>query len=394
MERSERPKLSVRERDRRWSLIREAMSREGLDCLVIIGKSGMWDSHSANVRYVTQIFWESMAVFPLKGEPTGFIWGAHHIEWYLDFQDWVKDVRSGRWRWAESAADRVKELGYGQGRIGLVGLGGWSEPEGIWPHRMHAELCQSLPEAILVNATEILERIRLVKSEEEIGMLEEAARIGDLAVEVLKSSARAGKRDCEVFADIVQCMIAAGSEYPPMLIWESGRTPLHARYYPNTRILQKGDVIINEISPRWCGYWGHPHQPVSIGNPSDSEYLRMFDVVYESFEAGLKSLTPGATIEEVDEAFGDPIQKAGYTWIHPCIHGIGLQISEAPRTSVAGTSPSLPKGLRMEEGMVFAVEPIVATKERTKAVPLGDTVVVAPSGGRRLGRRKLEFAKV
>jgi len=40
------------------------------------------------------------------------------------------------------------------------------------------------------------------------------------------------------------------------------------------------------------------------------------------------------------------------------------------------------------------VEPIVATGERTKAIPLGDTVVVTPSGGRRLGKRKLEFIKV
>jgi len=288
----------------------------------------------------------------------------------------------------------VKELGHNKSRIGLVGLGGWSEPEGIWPYQLYLDLKKNLPEAHLVNATEILERLRLVKSDEEVLLLEEAARIGDLAVKALINSTTSGKKDCEVFADVVQRMVAEGSEFPPMLIWESGTTPLHARYYPDTRILQKGDVIINEISPRWCGYWGHSHQPVSIGNPSDSEYLRMFDVVYESFEAGLKSLTPGATIEEVDEAFGDPIQKARYTWIHPCIHGIGLQISEAPRTSVAGTSPPLPKGLKLEEGMVFAVEPIVATPERTKAIPLGDTAVVTPSGGRRLGKRKLEFVKV
>ena len=126
MERSERPKFSIQERDRRWKLIRQEMQHGGLDCLVIIGKSGMWDSHSANVRYVTQVFWESLAVFPLEGEPTVFIWGAHHIEWFLDFQDWVKDIRSGRWRWAELAAQRVEEMGYSSGRIGLVGLGGWS----------------------------------------------------------------------------------------------------------------------------------------------------------------------------------------------------------------------------------------------------------------------------
>lgn len=394
MQRSERPKLSLKERDRRWNGIRQEMLTEGLDCLVIIGKSGMWDSHSANVRYVTQVFWESMAVFPLNESPTVFIWGAHHIEWFLDYQDWVTDIRSGRWHWAESAANRVKELGCHKGRIGLVGLGGWSEPEGIWPHQLYLDLEKNLPGAPLVNATGILERLRLVKSEEEISMLEEAAKIGDLAVAALIHSARAGKKDCEVFADVIQSMLAAGSEFPPMLIWESGKTPFHARYYPNIRMLGKGEVIINEISPRWCGYWGHPHQPVSIGEPSDTELLHMFDIVHESFETGLRSLVPGATIEEVDEAFGKPILKAGYTWIHPCIHGIGLQISEPPRTSVAKMSPASPEGLKLKEGMVFAVEPIVATKERTKAIPLGDTVVVTPSGGRRLGSRQLKLIKV
>jgi Xaa-Pro dipeptidase len=394
MEPSQRPKLSLSERDRRWARIREEMEREGLDCLIIIGKSGMWDSHSANVRYVTQIFWESMAVFPLKGEPTGYIWGAHHIEWYREFQDWVRDIRSGRWQWAEAAGGRVKELGYGKGRIGLVGLGGWSEPEGIWPHQLYIDLSSQLREAELVNATGMIEKIRLVKSPEEIGMLQRAAEMGDEAVQALIRSAAAGKNECEVFADVVRSMLAQGSEFPPMLIWESGPRPLHARYYPGLRVLQKGDLIINEISPRWCGYWGHPHQPVSIGAPSDPEFLEMFAVVYASFEEGRRSLVPGSTIEEVDRAFGAPIEEAGYIWIHPCIHGIGLQVTESPRTSVAGTSPPLPGGLRMEEGMVFAVEPIVAAKDRTKAIPLGDTVVVTPSGGRRLGRRKLELVRV
>jgi len=90
MERSERPKLSLKERDRRWRLIRQEMLSQGLDCLIILGKSGMWDSHSANVRYATQVFWDSLAIFPLEEDLTAFIWGAHHTEWFLDFQDWIK----------------------------------------------------------------------------------------------------------------------------------------------------------------------------------------------------------------------------------------------------------------------------------------------------------------
>jgi Xaa-Pro aminopeptidase len=370
------------------------MLKEGLDCLVIIGKSGMWDSHSANVRYITQVFWESMVVFHIREDPTVFIWGSHHIEWFLNFQNWVTDIRPGRWHWAESVANRIKELDSHKSQIGLVGLGGWSEPEGIWPHQLYLDLKKNLPEATFVNATEILEKLRLIKSEEEIFMLEESAKIADLAVETLINSAKAGKKDCEVYGDVIQCMLAAGSEYPPMLIWESGKAPLHGRYYPNIRRLEKGDVIINEISPRWCGYWGHAHQPISIGEPSDTEFLYMFDIVHESFETGLKSMVPGNTIEKVDEAFNKIILKAGYTWIHPCIHGIGLQISESPRTSVPEVSPASPKGLKLKERMVFAVEPIVVTKERTKGIPLGDTVIVTPSGGRRLGSRQLKLIKV
>lgn len=394
------PQLSVAERDRRWKLIRQEMSGRNLDCLIIYGHSGRWGTDMANVRYVSQVghqAQEAILVFPLDREPICNLWGkSTHGDWNLRAQSWVSDLREGMVpSWSGGVVDRIKELGLERGRIGVVGLGGEKlrEPEGRIPYLTYSRILEGLPDTRFENFSEVFWELRLVKSAEEIAFHEKAAEIGDLAIKAMIETARPGVREYEVYANMIYTMLKNGSEHPPMLIWQASPTPLHAGWLPTARPLERGDIIVNEISPRYGGYWAHPHQPVAIGEPR-KEYQEMFKVCLESFESGMSVLRPGITLGEFEAAFAQPIKEAGYTWIHPLFHGLGLEIAETPWASIPGAYSGTEPSKVIKEGMVFAPEPMVGTLDKKKGIPLGDTVVVTEKGARRLSKRKLEFVVV
>ena len=72
----ELPRLSLRERDRRWAAVRNEMAARDLDCLVLWGWPLMWDFCIANARYLCPIGGNAefnVLVFPREGEPTSFV---------------------------------------------------------------------------------------------------------------------------------------------------------------------------------------------------------------------------------------------------------------------------------------------------------------------------------
>jgi len=117
----EYPTLSLKERDRRWALTRAEMAKRGLDCLVLCGWPAMWDFNIANARYLCPIGGNAefnILIFPASGEPTSIVQMPTFLEGWKSAQDWVGDVRPRRKTWADSVADRLKELKLDGGRIG------------------------------------------------------------------------------------------------------------------------------------------------------------------------------------------------------------------------------------------------------------------------------------
>ncbi len=97
----------------------------------------------------------------------------------------------------------------------MVGTEGRS-PEGDIPYLTYRNILEGLPSVRFENATDILEEIRLIKSDEELRCIEKSQEISDLAVPVLHEMAREGVNESEIYAKMVQTMLANGSETPVM----------------------------------------------------------------------------------------------------------------------------------------------------------------------------------
>jgi Xaa-Pro aminopeptidase len=383
--------LSLAERDRRWQAIRARMAERGLDCLVIRGISSKWDSGTANVRYVSQIGGngeEAMAVFPLDRDPVVFIWAPSQLEWWPIAQDWVSDVRQGSPTWAGRTSECLRELGSARGRIGVVGIGGRNEAGKIMSYDIYRGLLDALPEARFEPASDILEDVRVVKSPEEIEFLARSAHLCDVAVQAMLRAARPGVRAYEVYGEIMGAVFRAGGESPMFLMYEADPEPRHALRFPSDRVLERGYMIIQEISPKYAGYWTQVMVPVVLGEPT-TLYRQIAEVAERAYQEGLKAIRPGATTKDVADAINRPIAEAGYTWYRPQFQGLGLEQSEEPhdrnfRGALVETAP-----VPLEEGMVLGLQPLVATADRKYGLQVGDTVAVTRDGVRTLGETKM-----
>jgi Xaa-Pro aminopeptidase len=393
------PRLSLEERDRRWAAVRARMRRRGVDCVIVRSDSSKWDAGSAEGRYLTHIGGngeDGYVVFDLAAEPVFVIWGPDHVANWREIQDWCPDIRQFTPSFARTTADRVRELGRERSTIGLVGRLGsrlW-RGEGRWPQGNHEALRQELPDATFVDFDEELWQEMAVKSAEELEAIETAMAITEQAVEVMAQHARPGVRIREVVGLMFGAMITAGSDLGIQLLLSAGpRTPRVAgRIYPE-RTLRVGDVVINEITGKYIGYYAQMHAPLSVGRRPTAEYTRLWDVALAALRAGQAILRPGLDTVELAEAVRRPVQDAGLvTNAMPLFKGMGVTIAEQPYSPHGvGLGAGVPQGTTLRENMVMLFEP-AAYDERTRTgLHLSEQVVITRDGYRRLGKLPLEF---
>jgi Xaa-Pro dipeptidase len=397
--------LSITERDRRWKAIRKAMQVQKLDCLIVCGANTSWDSRMANVRYLTQIGGngeQAWVVFPLTGEPTCYTSFAWINEWWRLTQTWVKDVQPVQKSWALTLGAKLKELGLEKSNIGVVGLPGLFDRDGWIPYITYQSIVQELPQATLVNATTLIEGIRMIKSSEEIACLEKAGEMGDVMWETMVKESKPGVKDRVVYAKMIDAMISNGGEYPTQFLWEAGPAPLpHPFFLVTNRTLQKNDIISVEVHPKYNGYISHQERAICLGKPP-KEVRHIYDVAQECFSHAFKIITPGMELEKYVAEIRQPIYAAGMSFAEAGIHGHGLESPEFPTIQAPFQKKPFENGIpamltvdtKLKAGMVFALifdlfDPNY--KDGKTGAAFAETVLVTETGGKRLNKYSLDI---
>lgn len=403
-DRLELPRMSLNERDRRWSATRKLMKERGIDCLLLWGWPAMWDFTTANARYLSPIGGNSennTLVFPLTGEPTSFVFMPTFVEYWKRAQDWVSDVRSRRGTWAETVVARLKELGFERATIGMDGLAGPLDPDGWVPHSVVEALKAALPNVRFADLADLLETSRSVKSSEELALLERAAALGDKMLAACNVRARPGVRESEVYAHMMEAMLADGGEEPTLFLWACDRYPFpHPFRVPTTRQMASRDLITCEIHPKIGGYFTHVERTFCLGEP-DKEQQHIYDGCVAAFKRGMELFGPGKSISTCMNEVKRTIDGLGLGICETGIHGHGLASLEYPRYrfhALKADQAALAKiGDEFKTGMVFAFNiDLFDPKWRngdTGAV-FADTVVITENGARSLHKFSQELQRV
>ena len=394
------PRFSTAERDRRWKAVRALMRAQNIDVIVTPQNSGHSADYQANTRYLTHCGGgepDLAAVFPLEGEVTAIATSA--APRWPTVQDWVTDVREARRNYGRAIVERLKELNLERGRIGITGLGeveGTRTPEGTIFYGTWRQIREAFPHAELIDVTAILDEVRYVKSQEEIDALAKSAEINELAIQAEIEAAKVGVKDWEVWAAMHYAMTRNGSELPVHCFWVSGKNPKRTLTRPSMRLLERGDVIINEIEASWIGYRAQAVQAVFV-EVIHLVQAELIKVQREIFNRVMENLKPGVTVGELAqlsrrtaESAAPKTGPAAGARGDLTMHGRGAG-DDGPIITPHAKSPKQ-LAVAMRENMVFICKPSAISADGEYTCQWGDSVVVTKSGGRRLGKRPHELA--
>ena len=387
------PQLSIQERDRRYKIVRAEMAKRGIEVLLAPANTGRWEQLQGDSRYLTTIggfATEVFTVLPREGDVTAFIF--NRAAWWQKAQNWVTDVRDGRNRWGQNAIDRISELGLQKGTVGVSGLAGlFRAPEGIIPYTSIKAIQDAFPQAKLVNATDMMQEIRAIKSAEEVALLERSAAITEKTIDAMIDNANPGVSEKELYGAMVHAMLANGGELPTLFFLSAGPGITNSSFVPTDYRIQKDDRLINEIEAKYAGYAAQAVAPAVIG-AADDEFVKMTEMSRACFDAILNAMKPGVTFGTLFDLYRETVEQKGngkYLWSHPMMHARGLG-DDGPALLGDKDIERFSK-IQLQTGMTFILKPQVRPAQGKGRASLGDTVTVTEKGARRLGRRELKL---
>jgi len=369
--------VSEKEIERRCNKIRKVMSDKKFDALLI--PSAVTQNDTSNVRYITNHRLKSRReylVFPVHGDPV-YVSPRENEKVAALSHTWIKDVRVGgiRETLPSTAAQVLKEQKLDEGEIGIVGMN-WVMPYGDFP-----VLSRELPKAHFKDATDVMNEVRKIKSEEEIHLIEKATELADRAYERVLELIEPGKSELEIVGEVYKLWIEGGVERT-ILLTAAGPDTNGTIDYPAIYSFKKNDIYIFSVELAGpCGYWSQIVRPMYLGKVSN-EYHETFKICKSVTDSGLQLLKPGNRICDVVKPMHEAIKRAGYNVGHWMGHNMGMDVGEPPHLTPEEEAT-------IEEGMVITIHPFV--KRNNRGIFTGDTFVVEKNGPRNLSKTKVEF---
>ena len=248
---------------------------------------------------------------------------------------------------------------------------------GFEEHEMTVERYRALDAGslTLIPLGRMVEGLRIVKDDQEIGLLARACQITSAAFTAVLAGIRPGVTERGLAISLEREMTARGADglaFDTIVAsGPNGDTPHHR---PTARPFAAGDLITIDCGARYAGYHADLTRTVALGEPAAWQ-REIYDLVAAAQRAGVAAVTAGTEIAAVDAAARDLITRAGHGghFGHGTGHGVGLEIHEAPMVSrgAPGTLAS---------GVPVTVEPGIYLPG-TGGVRIEDTLVVRAGPG-------------
>lgn len=359
------------EYDRRVAVVRAELARRELDALLIFAQ----ESHYYLFGYDGggYVFFQC-AVLTAGDRPTTLLCRRPDVAQARDTST-IEDIRV--WLNAENANPArdlialLKELGLSGRRIGIetdsYGLTGFN-------YRAVAEVADGVVE--LVEASDLVRRLRLVKSPAELGLIRTAARLADAAVEAVAEAARPGVLDSVLTAAAMGAMLEGGGDMPPAgPLVNSGSRALYGRGVGGARGLAEQDQVMIELAGTYRRYNACIERCVAIG-PVEPARASMHALVRDTLEEMIEAFRPGEPLGAVDAIHRRRLDAAGYAEVRYAACGYSLGATYRP--SWMDVPPMIYEGnpLPLEPGMVFFPHVMLGDTHSGMAMGLGNTIVV------------------
>lgn len=230
----------------------------------------------------------------------------------------------------------------------------------------------------LIPTENIIEHLRLIKSDEEIEIMKKAAHIADQAFEHILSFIKPGITEIEVANELEFFMRKQGATSSSFdIIVASGYRSALPHGVASDKEINSGELVTMDYGALYQGYCSDITRTVAVGEIS-SELHEIYDTVLNAQKLGIKHIRPEMTGKEADALTRDYITEKGYGnyFGHSTGHGLGMEVHEGPSLSYRSETKLTP-------GMVVTVEPGIYIPH-VGGCRIEDDIVITEAGNTRL----------
>jgi Xaa-Pro aminopeptidase len=393
---------------RRWQSVRQGMKENHFDCLIVPQHSSQAMIHDrqdgdADVQYLAGIP-AGWVIVPLEGKITaisnrvgsllaekrpipGLVLTTLFAENAPDIEVRFADEEGS---WSPTLIEYLKENKFDQARIGVGSLANiFRNAEGSVTYTTYDRVRKAFPQAQFESAADILWRVKLVHSAEEIAVLDKATEVSEAGVQAMFETARPGSIHREVWLKMYSAMVQASGERPWRLSISTRGSGNASFGFPLDDVFSAGQILGQECSGSVLGYGSQVNHSVLLGSPAPADWAAAGQYSLDLFHSLMDRVAPGKSVKEFCDFCGDKLKARGVA--KPggvLIHSGGL--ADLPRCGPGGRMEGGDE-LVFQAGMVFDLKPSVPIKQTPTPAEFGDSIVVTEKGARRLGKRKMEL---
>ena len=350
--------FSDAEFERRLTGLRKIMADKDLDAVLLSSYHGIKYYSDFLFTYFGRSY--GMVVTPddtvtiSANIDAGMPWRTSYGE-NIVYTDWRRD------NYYYAIQEALKQRGVTAKRLGVE--------DDSMPLLLRNRLQDAFPGAELVDISQDAMRQRMIKSAEEIEVIKESVRIGDLGGEAIRKVIREGITEYEVALAGTEAMtheIAKSfphREVRDTWVWfQSGINTDGAHNWATTRKLQKGDILSLNCFPMPTGYYTALERTLFLGEP-DEESLRLWKINVEVHEAGLELIKPGAVCKDIAAELNKIY--AGYGLLSNRTFGYGHSFGVLSHYYGREAGLELREDIDtvLEPGMVVSMEPMITVPE-------------------------------
>ena len=242
----------------------------------------------------------------------------------------------------------------------------------------------------LKDESELITKLRVIKSQEEIVYVKKAAELADNALDQAWKYCKAGVNEAKILAEMQKIVLEGGGDYPANeYIIGSGHNALLCRYQAEKRNLS----IQDQLSIEWAGTYKHYHsamfRTILLGK-TDPKHIKMHEACVQALKNCENKLKPGNKIGEVFDIHAKTFDDLGFNKARMNACGYSLGSTFSPNWM---DWPMLYTGnpYVIEPGNVFFMHMILMDSQSNLAMNLGETYLVTENGNERLGKQKLDL---
>lgn len=359
--------------DFRLKEVRKKMEKRKLDAIVLFPSSNLYYMSGFKTFPEGRLL---LAVIPTEGEP--FFVAPKLYESQLKKDAYFDEMIL--WKDEQDPYQVLRETMVKKG----ISKGTIAVDDTMWAEQL-LHTGEVLPAINFEPLGDMLNSLRLIKSEDEINKIAKSSDIVDEVIEEMKKTIKPGMTEIEVAALMEYEMRKRGSEGTSFdTIVGSGLNGALPHYNAGQRNIESGEFVVLDFGATYEGYCSDTTRTLCIGEASE-KMKEVYNIVKGAQEIGIRTVKPGIKAKEIDIAVRNHIEEKGYGeyFTHRTGHGLGMEVHEEPYISSIGETV-------LEPGMVFSIEPGIYL-EGEFGVRIEDIVVVTEEGCRRFNNTSKEL---